>query len=376
MIQKMRIGVPKEIKDHEYRVGIVPGNVRELVQQGHQVFVETKAGLGIGFSDEDYTNVGATLLDSAEDVFSEAELIVKVKEPQPEECKRLHPGQTLFTFLHLAPDPVQAELLLASGCSAVAYETVTDNKGRLPLLTPMSEVAGKMAVQAGATALEKSSGGRGVLLGGVPGVSPADVVIIGGGAAGANAARTALGMEARVTILDKSIPRLTELDWYFKGEVRTIYATQDAIERSVMEADLVIGAVLIPGASAPKLIKRVHLPQMRKGAALVDVSIDQGGCFETSKPTTHSNPTYIVDGIVHYCVTNIPGAVARTATFALNNATMPYITALASKGLHKALREDPHLMAGLNVHNGAITYAAVAEALGHHYTQPMSLIGN
>ncbi|MFO1257188.1 MAG: alanine dehydrogenase [Gammaproteobacteria bacterium] len=372
----MRIGVPKEIKDHEYRVGIVPGNVRELVQQGHQVFVETNAGLGIGFSDEDYTIMGARILNSVEDVFSEAELIVKVKEPQPEECKRLRPGQTLFTFLHLAPDPVQAELLLASGCSAVAYETVTDNKGRLPLLTPMSEVAGKMAVQAGATALEKSSGGRGVLLGGVPGVLPADVVIIGGGAAGANAARTALGMEARVTILDKSIPRLTELDWYFKGEVRTIYATQDAIEHAVMEADLVIGAVLVPGASAPKLINRDHLSQMRKGAALVDISIDQGGCFETSKPTTHSNPTYIVDGIVHYCVTNIPGAVARTATFALNNATMPYITALAGKGLHKALREDPHLMAGLNVHHGAITYAAVAEALGYPYTAPMSVVGN
>lgn len=372
----MRIGVPKEIKDHEYRVGIVPGNVRELVLQGHQVFIETNAGVGIGCTDEDYIRVGATILNTAEDIFSEAELIVKVKEPQPEECKLMHVGQTLFTYLHLAPDPVQAELLLASGCSAIAYETVTDSRGRLPLLTPMSEVAGKLSIQAGARALEKSAGGRGVLLGGVPGVGPADVVVIGGGVAGANAARTARGMEARVTILDKSVARLSELDWLFRGDVRTIYATQDAIEQSVLHADLVIGAVLVPGASAPKLIKRSLLSEMRTGAALVDISIDQGGCFETSRPTTHSNPMYIVDGIVHYCVTNMPGAVSRSATFALNNATMPFILALANKGLHKALREDLHLMAGLNIHNGTVTYAAVADALGYPCASPMSLIGN
>jgi alanine dehydrogenase len=372
----MRIGVPKEIKDHEYRVGIVPGNVRELVLQGHQVFIETNAGIGIGCTDEDYIRVGATILNTAEDVFSEAELIVKVKEPQPEECKLMHVGQTLFTYLHLAPDPVQAELLLASGCSAIAYETVTDSRGRLPLLTPMSEVAGKLSIQAGARALEKSAGGRGVLLGGVPGVGPADVVVIGGGVAGANAARTARGMEARVTILDKSVARLSELDWLFKGDIRTIYATQDAIEQSVLHADLVIGAVLVPGASAPKLIKRSLLAEMRTGAALVDISIDQGGCFETSRPTTHSNPMYIVDGVVHYCVTNMPGAVSRSATFALNNATMPFILALANKGLHKALREDLHLMAGLNIHNGAVTYAAVADALGYPCASPMSLVGN
>ena len=366
----MKIGVPKEIKDHEYRVGLVSSSVRELVKQGHHVFVEKDAGLGIGQTNEDYQLAGAAILDSAENVFEEAELIVKVKEPQPVECKRMKPNQIIFTYLHLAPDPLQTELLLASGCSAIAYETVTDSHGRLPLLMPMSEVAGKMSIQAGAMALEKSKGGRGVLMGGVPGVPPADVVVLGGGVAGANAARTAIGMEANVTVLDRSIPRLTELDWLFGGRIRTMYSTEEAIEQTIASADLVIGAVLVPGASAPKLIKKSQLKEMRKGAALVDISIDQGGCFETSRPTTHSNPTYIVDDIVHYCVTNMPGAAARTAALALNNVTLPFVSALAGKGLRKALEEDHHLMMGLNVHNSKITYAAVAQALEHTYTAP------
>lgn len=363
----MLIGVPKEIKNNEFRVGMVPAGVRELIHHGHKVMVETNAGKGIGISDADYETAGAKIAKTAEEVFAQAELIVKVKEPQPEECQRLRQGQTIFTYLHLAPDPEQTELLITSGCTAIAYETVSDNTGGLPLLSPMSEVAGRMSIQAGAHCLEKAQAGRGVLLGGVPGVAPAKVVVIGGGVVGTNAVRMAMGMEAQVTVLDKSLKRLKELDLQFGSKLNTIYATHDAIEEYVSDADLVIGAVLVPGAAAPKLVNRDMIRRMRPGSVVVDVAIDQGGCFETSKPTTHTEPTYIVDDVVHYCVANMPGGVARTSTFALNNATLPFTLALANKGIKVALLADKHLLDGLNVHEGKVTYQAVASVFNKIY---------
>ena len=360
----MRIGVPKEIKNHEYRVGLVPASVRELRQAGHTLLVEANAGAGIGFSDDDYRRVGAEILATAGEIFSTTEMVVKVKEPQQAECKQLRPGQLLFTYLHLAPDPEQARLLMDSGCTAIAYETVTDKLGRLPLLAPMSEIAGRMAIQVGAVALQKNAGGSGVLLGGVPGVLPGRVAVIGGGVVGTNAARMALGLGADVTVLDRSLPRLAALDDLYGPALKTVYATADAVEQAVAHADLVVGAVLVAGAAAPKLVSRAHLALMRPGSVLVDVAIDQGGCFETSHATTHADPTYVVNGVVHYCVANMPGGVARTSTQALNNATLPYVLALAGKGWQGALAEDAGLLAGLNVHNGAITHAAVAAALG------------
>jgi alanine dehydrogenase len=363
-IEEMLIGVPKEIKNHEYRVGMTPSAVREAVHHGHKVMVQSGAGSGIGFDDAAYRGAGAEIVSDAKSVFARAEMIVKVKEPQPEECRQLRAGQVLFTYLHLAPDPRQADLLLESGCTAIAYETITDSAGGLPLLAPMSEVAGRMAIQVGAVALQKANGGRAVLLGGVPGVEPGKVAIIGGGVVGTNAAKMAVGMGAQVTVLDKSVSRLRYLDDVFGGRLICQYASLDAIEQAVQDADLVVGAVLIPGAAAPKLIKRAQLSQMKPGAVIVDVAIDQGGCFETSKPTTHAEPTYVVDGIVHYCVANMPGAVARTSTFALNNVTLPFALALSSKGWRKACAEDPHLRAGLNIHAGKVVYPAVASALG------------
>jgi alanine dehydrogenase len=360
----MRIGVPKEIKVHEYRVGLVPSAVRELTDRGHQVLVETQAGIGIGYDDAAYAKAGATILATAEAVFADSHMIVKVKEPQPQECRRLRPGQVLFTYLHLAPDPEQAHLLLESGCTAIAYETVVDRNGRLPLLAPMSEIAGRMSIQVGAVALQKSNGGSGVLIGGVPGVLPAKVVVLGGGVVGINAARMALGLGGDVTILDKSLPRLAELDMHFGPGLKTAYATADSIADLVADADLVVGAVLVTGASAPRLVTRAMLGTMRPGSVLVDVSIDQGGCFETSHATTHSEPTYVVDGIVHYCVANMPGGVARSSTQALTNATLPYVLALADNTLADALAADAGLRAGLNVHDGRITHPAVAAALG------------
>ncbi len=366
----MLIGVPKEIKVHEYRVGLTPGSVREFCQHGHAVLVETGAGQAIGLLDEDYLRAGARIAQDADEVFAQADMIVKVKEPQPQECARLRESQLLFTYLHLAPDPAQTEALMRSGCTAIAYETVTDRQGGLPLLAPMSEVAGRMSIQAGAHCLEMNQGGRGMLLGGVAGVAAADVVIIGGGVVGTNAARMAMGMEARVTVLDRSLRRLNELDMQFGPTLNTIYSTTDAIEKYVLGADLVVGAVLLPGAAAPKLVTRELIGAMRPGSVLVDVAIDQGGCFETSRPTTHAEPTYQVDGIVHYCVANMPGAVARTSTFALNNATLPFALALANKGWRQALRDDAHLKAGLSVHAGRVTCAAVADALGHPMLEP------
>ncbi|MBF0166319.1 MAG: alanine dehydrogenase [Alphaproteobacteria bacterium] len=363
----MIIGVPKEIKTHEYRVGLVPGSVRELIHHGHHVVVQNGAGLGAGFDDKAYIEVGAEILPHAPAVFAKADLIVKVKEPQPSELDHLRPGQTLFTYLHLAPDPKQAKGLLGSGVTAIAYETVTDAKGRLPLLAPMSEVAGRMSVQAGAHHLEKEQGGAGILLGGVPGVAPANVVVLGGGVVGSNAARMAIGLGARVTLLDTSLPRLAELDDHFGASLTTVYATLDAVERHVVSADLVIGAVLVPGAAAPRLITRAMLGRMRPGSVLVDVAIDQGGCAETSRPTTHAAPTYVEEGVVHYCVANMPGAVARTSAQALNNATLPFVLALADLGTTTALLMDPHLLAGLNVHQGRLTYEAVAQALSLPY---------
>lgn len=364
----MRIGVPKEIKNHEYRVGLTPAGVRELKAHGHEVFVETTAGASIALTDEMYVNAGAKIVPTSAEVFEQAEMVVKVKEPQARECKLLREGQILFTYLHLAPDPPQAKALIKSGCVAIAYETVTDGRGGLPLLAPMSEVAGRMSIQAGAHALEKAQGGLGVLVGGVPGVAPAEVVVLGGGVVGYNAARVAVGMGARVTVLDKSLPRLNYLDQLFEGRLLTAYSTADAVEHHVSRADLVIGAVLVPGAAAPRLVTRPMLKRMKPGAVVVDVAIDQGGCFETSKPTTHQDPTYVVDGIVHYCVANMPGGVARTSTFALTNATLPYVLALADKGYRKALLDDTNLREGLNVHRGKITHRAVAEALGCDYT--------
>lgn len=370
----MIIGVPKEIKNHEYRVGMIPASVRELVSPGHQVYVETNAGSGIGFSDDDYIAVGASILPTAADVFAKAEMIVKVKEPQATERAMLKEGQILFTYLHLAPDFPQTEELIKSKAVCIAYETVTDNMGRLPLLAPMSEVAGRMSIQAGAQTLEKSRGGSGLLLGGVPGVAPAKVVVLGGGVVGANAARMAIGLRADVTILDRNIDTLRKLDEEFQGRANVVYSTADAIEKYVLEADLVIGAVLIPGAAAPKLVTQQHIKRMKPGSAVVDVAIDQGGCFETSHPTTHAEPTYIVDDVVHYCVANMPGAVARTSTFALNNATLPYIVKLANKGYQKALLEDAGFLKGLNVIHGKVTYKEVAENFGLDYIDPAKAI--
>ena len=359
----MIIGVPKEIKNHEYRVGLTPGSVKELTLNGHSVLVESNAGLEVGFSDDKYIDAGATIVNSAQKVFHNSEMIVKVKEPQPNECKMLRKDQLLFTYLHLAPDPLQTQLLIESGCSAIAYETVTDNKGRLPLLAPMSEVAGRLSVQAGAHCLEKAQGGSGVLLGGVPGVKAAKVTVIGGGVVGLNAIRMAIGMEAHVTVLDRSIDRLKELDDYFGPKLNTIYSTKDNLEKYVTEADLVVGAVLIPGAAAPRLVTRDMLRKMKKGSVIVDVAIDQGGCFETSKATTHDHPTFIEEGVVHYCVANMPGAVARTSTEALNNVTLPFVISLANNGLNKALSSNEHLLNGLNIYRGQLTCKAVGDAL-------------
>ncbi|MBD3763419.1 MAG: alanine dehydrogenase [Rhodobacterales bacterium] len=360
----MQIGVPTEIKPQEFRVGMTPDAVREAVAHGHAVVVQAGAGVGSGFADADYLAAGARLADTAEEVFATAELIVKVKEPQAAERARLRAGQVLFTYLHLAPDPDQTRDLLASGVTAIAYETVTDARGGLPLLAPMSEVAGRLAPQVGAWALQKANGGRGVLLGGVPGVAPARVTVIGGGVVGTQAARVAAGMGAEVSVLDRSLPRLRALDEAFAGRFRTLYASAAATAAAVAEADLVIGAVLVPGAAAPRLVTRAQLSTMKPGAAVVDVAIDQGGCFETSRPTTHQNPIYLVDGIVHYCVANMPGAVARTSTQALGNATLPFVLALADHGWRAACLRDPHLRAGLNVHEGRLTNAPAAEALG------------
>lgn len=360
----MLIGVPKEIKNHEYRVGLTPAAVKEFVSHGHQVVVENNAGAAIGFDNDQYIAAGASIESAAESIFATADMIVKVKEPQPDECKMLREGQTLYTYLHLAPDPLQTELLVASGATCIAYETVTDNRGALPLLAPMSEVAGRMAVQAGAHFLEKAQGGSGTLLGGVPGVAPGKVLIIGGGVVGTNAAKMALGMGADVTMLDRSLGRLREIDDIFNGQVKTVFSTVDAIEYYSAKADLVVGAVLIPGAAAPKLLTREHIKNMKEGSVVVDVAIDQGGCFETSKATTHQDPVYIVDGVVHYCVANMPGGVARTSTMALNNATLPFGLALANKGPKQAMLDDAHLLNGLNVHKGIVTYKAVVDALG------------
>jgi alanine dehydrogenase len=367
----MRVGVPKEIKIREYRVGLTPISVRELVVHGHQVLVETQAGVGAGYRDEHYIAAGATIIATARDVFDQADMVVKVKEPLPAEIAMLRDGQTLFTYLHLAADKQQTEGLMASGCTAIAYETVTDRLGGLPLLAPMSEVAGRMAVQVGAHCLEKEQGGRGMLLGGIPGVAVADVVVIGGGTVGANAARMAMGLEARVTVLDKSIPRLRELELQYGKTLNTIYSTVGALEHYLARADLVICAVLAPGAAAPKVVTREMVKGMLPGSVIVDVAIDQGGASETSRPTTHDDPTYVVDDVIHYCVTNMPGAVPRTSTQGLCNATLPFVTALADKGWRQALKDDPHLAAGLNVHQGAITYQAVANDLNLAY-RPLS----
>lgn len=366
----MIIGVPKEIKNHEYRVGMVPASVREVINHGHSVFVETNAGAGIGFTDQDYVDAGATILNTAEEVFAQSEMIVKVKEPQAVERAMLREGQILFTYLHLAPDLPQTQDLVKSKAICIAYETVTDKHGGLPLLAPMSEVAGRMSIQAGAQALEKSNAGRGMLLGGVPGVEPAKVVVIGGGMVGNNAAQMAVGMGANVVVLDRNINVLRKLDAQFGNKIQAVYSTTDALEKHVLEADLVIGGVLIPGAAAPKLVTKEHIAKMKPGSAIVDVAIDQGGCIETSTPTTHAEPTYIVDDVVHYCVANMPGAVPRTSTFALNNATLPYIIQLANKGYQKALLDDKHLLNGLNVINGQVTVKEVAENLGFEYTDP------
>ena len=370
----MLIGSPKEIKANEHRIGLTPAGVRELVHHGHQVLIQTSGALTIGFTDEHYRQAGAEIVAAPEEIFERAELIIKVKEPQPGECAMLSPGQVLFTYLHLAPDPDQARRLLEAGSTCIAYETVTSEGHGLPLLAPMSEVAGRMAIQAGAYNLELTQGGDGILLGGVPGVEPAKVLVIGGGVVGINAARMAIGLGADVTLLDRSIERLTQLEMLFGGRMKTVFSTTDAVERYALEADLVIGAVLIPGAAAPKLISRELVKRMKKGAVLVDVAIDQGGCFETSKPTTHQEPTYIVDDVVHYCVANMPGGVARTSTIALTNATLPFALALAEKGAQAALEDDVHLRNGLNIHAGMVTYPAVAEALGYEYVEALEAL--
>ena len=366
-LYSMKIGIPKETKNHEYRVGLTPAGVRQLVQAGHQALVETNAGAAIGMPDADYASAGASIATAARQVFAQADLIIKVKEPQPAELRLLRPGQTLFTYLHLAPDPLQTRLLLDSGAIAIAYETVTAPDGTLPLLAPMSEVAGRLSVQAGAHCLEKAQGGAGVLLGGVPGVPPARALIIGGGVVGDNAAAMALGMGADVTLLDRSLPRLRQLGAEYGGRVKCVYSTAEAIEQYALQADLIIGAVLRPGATAPKLISRDLVRRMKPGSVLVDVAIDQGGCFETSRPTTHQDPTYIVDDVVHYCVANMPGAVPRTSTLALNNATMPYISTLAGKGVKRALMDDRGLRNGLNIYQGRVTCEAVAKDLHYDY---------
>lgn len=365
----MRIGVPKEIKNNEFRVGVTPGSAREYIARGHEVFVETNAGAGIGADDAVYEAAGAKVLPTAADVFETAEMVVKVKEPQPSEWVQLREDQILYTYLHLAPDPEQTKGLLESGCTAVAYETVTDDEGGLPLLAPMSEVAGRLSIQCAATALQKPNGGRGVLMGGVPGVLPAKVVVIGGGVVGTHAAKMAIGLGADVTILDRSLPRMRELDDIFGNTAKTRYSTVESIEEECLQADAVIGAVLIPGAAAPKLVRRDMLSRMKPGAVVCDVAIDQGGCFETSKATTHEEPTYVVDGIVHYCVANMPGAVPLTSSHALNNATLPFGIALAGNGI-EALASNPHLRNGLNVHRGRVTNEAVAEALNMEMNAP------
>ncbi|WP_431024469.1 alanine dehydrogenase [Halomonas sp. H5] len=370
----MKIALPKEIKNHEYRVALTPTGARELVARGHRVTVQAGAGEGAGFPDAAYRAAGAELEAEVASLWAEAELILKVKEPQPEEVERLSAGQTLFTYLHLAAEEALTRGLMGSGATCIAYETITDRQGGLPLLAPMSTVAGRMAIQAGAHSLEKAQGGAGILLPGVPGVAPARVAVIGGGVVGENAARMALGLGAEVTVLDKSIPRLETLDDRYQGRMKTGFSTADAIDEVVHESDLIVGAVLIPGAAAPKLITRAMLADMRPGSVLVDVAIDQGGCFETSRPTTHAEPTYVVDEIVHYCVANMPGAVARTSTQALTNATLPFVIALADKGWQRALADDPHFLPGLNVHQGRVTYAAVAEAFGLESVDPASVV--
>jgi len=371
----MLIGVPKEIKNHEYRVGMTPTSVREAIHHGHEVMVETNAGSGIGAADDVYAGIGAKVVDTAQEVFASADMIVKVKEPQAGERKMLREGQILFTYLHLAPDPEQTKDLVDSGAVCIAYETVTDVAGGLPLLAPMSQVAGRMSIQAGAHCLEKEAGGRGVLLGGVPGVAPAKVVIIGGGVVGENAAYMAVGLGADVTILDRNVDTMRALVVRFGQSIKTIYSTALAIEEEVLAADLVIGAVLVPGAAAPRLVNRQHVADMKPGSVLVDVAIDQGGCFETSKATTHSDPTYVIDEVVHYCVANMPGAVSHTSTYALNNVTLPFTLAIADKGYKAALAADAHLLAGLNVHHGDVTYEAVARDLGYDYVDPMKAMG-
>ncbi len=370
----MKIAVPKEIKNHEYRVALTPSGARELVARGHTVAVQVGAGEGAGFPDASYGAAGASLESNVDAVWGDAELILKVKEPQAEEVARLTRGQTLFTYLHLAAEETLTRGLMASGATCIAYETITDRQGGLPLLAPMSTVAGRMAIQAGAQSLEKAQGGAGVLLPGVPGVAPGKVAVIGGGVVGENAARMALGLGAEVTVLDKSIPRLEVLDDRYQGRMKTVFSTADALDQVVRESDLIVGAVLVPGAAAPKLITRAMLADMKPGSVLVDVAIDQGGCFETSRATTHAEPTYIVDGIVHYCVANMPGAVAQTSTLALTNATMPFVIALADKGWQQALADDAHFLPGLNVHDGQVTYRAVAEAFGLESVDPASLV--
>jgi alanine dehydrogenase len=370
----MLIGVPREIKVHEYRVGMTPSSVREAIAHGHQLIVETQAGAGIGAADDDYRKAGADVVGSATEVFKRADMVVKVKEPQAIERKQLREGQVLFTYLHLAPDPEQARDLVASGAICIAYETVTSPSGGLPLLAPMSEVAGRLAVQAGARCLEKSAGGMGMLLGGVPGVAPGRIVILGAGVVGTNSAQMAVGTGAQVVVIDKSTDALRRIDAMFNGRVITVFSNQDNVEREVLRADLVISGVLIPGAEAPKLITKAMLPKMKAGSVIVDVAIDQGGSVETSRPTTHAEPTYVVDGVVHYMVANMPGAVPRTSTYALNNATLPFTLALADKGWRKALHDDPHLKAGLNIAAGKVTYKAVAKALSLGYTAADAVI--
>ena len=370
----MIVGLPKEIKNHEYRVGLTPSSVRELTSRGHKVLVQKNAGTAISLTDEQYAAAGAQLVDTAKEIFALSEMVVKVKEPQPEECAMLREGQILYTYLHLAPDPEQTAALVKSGAICIAYETITGANGGLPLLAPMSEVAGRMAIQAGAAHLEKSKGGMGLLLGGVPGVAPGHIVIIGAGVVGTNAMQMAVGTGARVTVLDKSIDRLRQLDLVYGNRIATVYSNAQSIEEAVLPADLVIGGVLVPGAAAPKLVTRNLISRMKPGAVVVDVAIDQGGCFETSHATTHAEPTFVVDGVIHYCVANMPGAVARTSTFALNNATIGHAVALAEKGWKRAMRNDVHLKNGLNVCQGKVTYQAVAQALGYEYVAADALL--
>ena len=372
----MRIGVPKEIKNNEYRVGLTPASVRELTSRGHSVLVEAGAGAAIGLSDAQYQAAGAELASDPAAIFAACEMIVKVKEPQPQECAMLRPGQILYTYLHLAPDPEQTAALIKSGAICIAYETITGPGGGLPLLAPMSEVAGRMAIQAGAAHLEKSKGGMGILLGGVPGVAASHVVILGAGMVGTNALQMAVGCGARVTVIDKNVDRLRQLDVVFGNRINTVFSNAHSIEEAVLDADLVVGGVLIPGAAAPKLVTADMISRMKTGAVVVDVAIDQGGCFETSHATTHTDPTFVVDGVVHYCVANMPGAVARTSTFALNHATIAHAIALADKGWKRALRDDKHLMHGLNVAEGKVTYAAVANDLGYAYVNPENLLAS